>query len=59
MSSIVDFSSSSDWIDVASTFSFENSGQFDFDTSSEYPNFSHISSATCGANGDNIATLDE
>ena len=44
---------------MAFTSSFENSGHADFAASSVYPNFSHISSATCGANGDNIATLAE
>jgi len=54
---MIDFNKSSAWIDFASITPVSTSGQLDFETISELPSFSHISSAMCGANGDSIVTL--
>src|SRR3989304_8657641 len=56
ISSMIDFSSSSDWIATGSMISSTTLGQLDRETKPEFPSFSHISSAMYGANGDNIAT---
>ncbi len=54
---MIDFNKSSAWIALASITPVSTSGQLVFETSLGLPSFSHISSAMCGANGDNIATL--